>query len=155
MEVLKIKKDPQLVVSILKEVSNAELFHWIGEGFMRLADHIEQQHGHINGLPFVSFKKLDDSGNVTATPITLEIGIPIDREVQDTEDILCYQKAGYQALQGTFVGNDEDLPLVYSLMIEEIKKTGHQFLHESYEYYLTDASATPDTQTTLVEIPYH
>ncbi|KAF1304685.1 MULTISPECIES: GyrI-like domain-containing protein [Enterococcus] len=154
MELIKIRKNPQLVVSITKEMTNAEVFDWIGESFMKLADHIEREKAQIAGLPFVSFKKLDENGNIAAAKVMIEIGIPIDHEINDTIEIICYQMAGYKAIQGTFTGSDDDLALVYSLMIDEIKKGGREFMHQSYEYYLTDASANAEEQMTMLEIPY-
>lgn len=154
MEINEIVKPEQQVVSITKEIIPDEMPDLLGESFVALAAHIEATGARITGEPFVSFKDLDEHGAIHKSPIKVEVGIPIDRKVTSTTAISCYELAGYQALSTTYTGNDDDLQLVYALLVTKINEMGKTFLHKSYEYYLTDDTAASDQQVTLLEVPY-
>lgn len=154
MEINEINKPKQLIVSITKAIVPDEMPDLLGNSFAALADHIAATGARISGEPFVSFKELDEHGAIHKSPITVEVGIPIDRQVAPTAEISCYQLASYQAVTTTYTGNDEDLQLVYALLVTKIKEMGKEFLHKSYEYYLTEGETTADEQVTLLEVPY-
>lgn len=154
MEFEDITKPARIVLSITREVSGDELADLIGHSFMDLAEQIETNQAEIVSEPFVSFKNLDTHGNIEQGPLQIEVGIPINREIPDTETIKCYQLPEYQALTTTFTGDDNDLKLVYELLVEAITNMNREYLHQSYEYYLTDETAAEGQQITVIEVPY-
>ena len=154
MKIEKIVKPSQQIVSINTKTPVAKLPELIGPSFMKLAAYIKQEGAEIVSMPFVSYKGMNEDGQIDGDNIDVEIGFPIDRPVKDTIEFKYYSLPSYKAVTTLFKGSYDDLTSPYLEMLAYIRQDGGKFLGTSYEYYLSDEEIESDQQETLLEIPY-
>lgn len=154
MKIEKIVKPEQQIASFTTKTSVANLPNLIGPTFMRLAGYIRSQGAEIISSPFVSYKGMDENGQMEGDQIEVEIGFPLDRPIAEADGIKSYLLPSYRAMTTLFKGSYDDLTSPYITMLKRIKEENGQITGVSYEYYLTDEEISSDQHETLLEIVY-
>lgn len=154
MQIEKITKPAQTIVSMSTHISHEHLPNYIGTSFVELLEYSQKNDAELVGMPFVSYLNLDESGQPKDELIAVEIGFPINQEIPSTEKFQSYLLPSYQAMRTLYVGDYEELTESYQELIEAIKKENGVFTFRSYEYFLTDASVPLEDQETMIELTY-
>lgn len=154
MNTEKIIKPEQIIISITHKIAVTELPNIIGPSFLKLAEYIKTQGAEILSAPFVSYKNLKEDGEVDGDLVTVEIGFPIDRKLENTDQFNCYILPSYKAISTLLKGAYDQLTSPYLEMLAEIKKENGLFTGVSYEYYLTDEEIESDQHETILEVVY-
>lgn len=155
MMIEKIVKPEQKIISITRKgLSVEELPQIIGPSFMELGQYIAEQGATILSTPFVSFKNMDEKGQINDSQMEVEIGFPIDRLISGKDHIVVYTLPSYKAVTTHYTGEYENMIPTYIALFEEIKTINGEFLHCYYEYYLSDEEIDASKQETIIELPY-
>ncbi|MEG1504653.1 MAG: GyrI-like domain-containing protein [Enterococcus sp.] len=154
MQIEKITKPEQLVVSTSTHIAHEFLPTFIGTSFVELLEYIQKNGAELIGTPFISYLNLDESGLPKDELLEIEIGFPINKELPSTEKFQSYLLPSYQAVRTLYIGDYDDLTDSYKELIEAIKQENGIFTYRSYEYYLTDASVPLADQETMIELAF-
>ena len=154
MKFEQITKPEQWIVSQTFTISVEEIPQIIGPTFMKLAGMIQINGGKILSTPFVSYKNMQEEGQMDESAIEMEIGFPLAEKIEVAEEVDCYRIPSYQALSALYVGRYEDMTGIYLDMLAEIKNLDRKFLGIAYEYYLSDEEIPQEKQETILELVY-
>lgn len=154
MQIEKIVKPAQTIVSMSTHLSREHLPNYIGTAFVELLEYVQKNGAELVGTPFISYLNLSDNGQPRDELLDVEIGFPINKEVPSTEKFQSYELPSYQAVRTLYVGDYDDLTASYEELIGAIKQENGIFTFRSYEYFLTDASVPLDDQETMIELTY-
>lgn len=154
MQIEKITKPAQTIVSMSTHISHEHIPNYIGTSFVDLLEYIQKNGAELVGTPFISYLNLDEAGNAKDELLAVEIGFPINQEIPSTEKFQSYVLPGYQAVRTLYVGDYEELTDSYKELVDAIKQENGIFTFRSYEYFLTDASVPLDDQETMIELTY-
>lgn len=154
MQIEKITKPAQTIVSMSTHISHEHLPSYIGTSFVDLLEYIQKNGAELVGTPFISYLNLDQKGKPRDELLDVEIGFPINQEIPSTEKFQSYHLPGYQAVRTLYIGDYDDLTESYKELIEAIKQENGIFTYRSYEYFLTDASVPLEDQETMIELTY-
>lgn len=154
MQIEKITKPAQIIVSMSTHLSREHIPNFIGTSFVELLEYIQKNDAELVGTPFVSYLNLDDKGQPRDELLSIEIDFPINKEIPSTEKFQSYELPSYQAVRTLYVGDYEDLADSYEGLIDAIKQENGIFTFRSYEYFLTDASVPLEDQETMIEMTY-
>lgn len=154
MQIEKITKPAQTIVSMSTHISHEHLPHYIGTAFSKLLEYSQKNQAELTGTPFVSYLNLDENGQAKDELLAVEIGFPIDKEIPSTEKFQSYVLPSYQAVRTLYIGDYDELTDSYKALIKAIKQENGIFTFRSFEYFLTDASAPLAEQETMIELTY-
>ena len=154
MQIEKITKPAQTIVSMSTYISHEHLPNYIGTSFVDLLEYIQKNEAELVGTPFISYLNLDETGQARDELLAVEIGFPINKEIPSTEKFQSYVLPSYQAVRTLYVGDYDDLTDSYKELIDAIKQENGIFTFRSYEYFLTDASVPLEDQETMIELTY-
>lgn len=154
MQIEKIIKPAQTIVSMSAHLSHEHIPSYIGKSFADLLEYIQKNDAESIGTPFISYLNLDESGQPRDQLLEIEVGFPINQELPSTEKFQSYLLPSYQAVRTLYIGDYDDLTDSYEELIAAIKQENGIFTFRSYEYFLTDASAPLDEQETMIELTY-
>lgn len=154
MQIEKIVKPAQTIVSMSTHISHEHIPSYIGTSFVDLLEYIQKNGAEPVGTPFISYLNLNDAGQPRDELLDVEIGIPINQELPSTEKFQSYVLPSYQAVRTLYIGDYDDLTDSYKELITAIKQENGIFTFRSYEYFLTDASAPLEEQETMIELTY-
>lgn len=154
MQIEKITKPAQIIVSMSTQISHEHIPNYIGTAFVDLMAYIQKNGAELAGTPFISYLNLNEQGQAKDELLALEIGFPINQEIPSTEKFQSYTLPSYQAVRTLYIGDYEDLADSYQELIDAIKHENGVFTFRSYEYFLTDASAPLEDQETMIELTY-
>ncbi|MFC4770405.1 GyrI-like domain-containing protein [Enterococcus hermanniensis] len=154
MQIEKITKPDQLIVSTSTHIAHEFLPNFIGTSFVELSEYAKKNGAELVGTPFISYLNLAESGLPKDELLEIEIGFPINKEISSTEKFQSYHLPSYQAVRTLYIGDYDDLTDSYKELIEAIKQENGIFTYRSYEYYLTDASVPLADQETMIELAF-
>ncbi|GCF92605.1 hypothetical protein NRIC_04960 [Enterococcus florum] len=154
MQIEKITKPDQLIVSTSAHLSYEHLPEYIGRSYIELLTYSETHQAATVGTPFVSYLNLGKDGMPKDELYHVEIGLPIDRMIPENEKFQVYTQPAYQAMRTLIIGDYDELTEPYKELLQAIKYDNGVFASRSYEYFLTNETVPLAEQETMIELAY-
>ncbi|MGM0215771.1 GyrI-like domain-containing protein [Enterococcus sp. AZ109] len=154
MQIEKVLKPEQWVVTMSTHISYEYLPKYIGNAFAELSAYLQKNDAQLVGTPFISYLNLDENGQSKDELQHVEIGFPVERLLPSTHKFQAYQQEAYHAVRTVYIGDYDVLTDSYQELLKAIKEINGIFAQRSYEYFLTDTSVPLDQQETMIELAY-
>jgi len=135
-----VDTEKQPVLSVQTTTSVANIPNVVGEVFGRVATHIAASGKEPLGPAFIAYHNMDMEN------LQMEIGFPIDEEIEGKADIvLSYIPAGKKAV-GFHKGSYSELGPFYEKMGSWIAQKGYEPTGVMYEYYYNSPEEIPESE---------
>lgn len=135
-----VETKPQPAVTIRRLTSANNLPTIVEEVFNTIVDYISKKEGLALGPAFIAYYSMDENN------LDVEIGFPINEEIEEHGDIKCSEIPGGQRVVGYYKGAYGYMTYVYDEMLKWILLNGLEPSSLVYEYYFNSPQNVPENE---------
>ncbi len=148
MEISLEELQVQPVACIRIRTSADRLPQVIGEGYMRIAQYLQEIGEQPAGVPYTAYFNLDMQN------MEIEIGFPVSKPLPDTEQIKAGELPAGKVVSASYKGPYSAMESGYNEIFKFIAEKGFQPKGVYYEYYFNSPKDVPESELlTKIIIP--